>query len=116
MKLAEFQMENIEDKRNKLTVSEFMEKLKEDNIIDEESKFIQNNTYTLTYNGNIRNLNGENVGKTQIANNIQTIELSAEGSGRATGVRILKCIDCNLEEGKGENTINLSGGDIPKKL
>jgi len=92
--LANIKMENnLAD----LTVSEIIDKLKENGILNDDMTFVSNSDYSLSYNGNIIDRNGNKIKSLNLTNNIVSLEVDVPGSaGVATGNRTIKVVNGSL--------------------
>ena len=93
--VVSYQADNIKNSRT-LTVSEIVDKLKDDSIIDDNMTFVENSNYKLSYNGYIKDTTGEIVENVKLTDNITSLEI-APNQNRAIGTRLIKCIDGKIQ-------------------
>ena len=103
MAVVSYQSDNIHNTK-KLTVSEIVDKLKDDNIIDNNMTFMQNSSYKFSYNGYIKDNSGNIVENVTLTDNITSLDISPIHS-KATGTRTIKCIDGKVELKQNSTTL-----------
>lgn len=102
MAVVSYQSNNIHNTKE-LTVSEIVDKLKDDNIIDNNMTFTQNSNYKFSYNGYIKDTSGSIVENVTLTDKITSLEISPHQS-MAIGTRIIKCIDGKVESKQNSTT------------
>ena len=109
-----YKLDNISNDRE-LTVSEIVDKLKEDNFIDNNMKFTQNNDYRLTYNGYIKNTQGEIVENIKLSDEVTEIEVSPYllYPEDGVGTRTIKCINGIVTHGNKDWEFYLNSNEAP---
>ncbi len=92
--LVNIEMENT---LGDLTVSEKIDKLKEKGILNEDLTFASNSDYSLSYNGNIIDANGNKINSLNLSDDIVSIEVDVSSfASAATGKRTIKVINGSL--------------------
>lgn len=95
--LVNIEMEKLEKQSPDLTVSEKIDKLKENGILNDDMTFVSNSDYSLSYNGNIIDANGNTINSLNLSNDIVSIEVDvASFASAATGKRTIKVINGSL--------------------
>ena len=104
---------DIINSRKTLTVSEIVDKLKDDNIIDDNMTFVENSNYKFSYNGYIKDTTGEIVENVKLTDNITSLEI-APNSPKANGTRLIKCIDGKIQPSTSkENWFDITPDEAP---
>ena len=107
MELVSIKIDNYSNNEI-LTSSEIIEKMKEDNIINDDLTFVSNPEYSISYNGSITDSSGEVVEDVDIQNSstINELQLSTPSAATAsTGTFTVKCVNGTIGCESG-NSIN----------
>lgn len=97
---TELALVNIKAENNltKLTVSEKIDKLKENGILNDDMSFVSNNDYSLSYNGDIIDANNNIIKNIQLYDNVAQLEVNTQSTASvAVGTRVVKVVDGTIE-------------------
>lgn len=100
-----------------LTVSEKIDKLKENGILNDDMTFVSNSDYSLSYNGNIIDTNGNELNNIQLYNNIETLEVNVQSAATvAVGTRIVKVVNGKVyfEDENNKSNFTIEANPAPE--